>query len=746
MANDASAHTTSMGAMQEGAAAAGSTTNNNASSHTSNKNLNTYTAPQVSASDYKTKKDVALDSLYPPTAQEVHGHIRYLSEEAMKLVMKEVDDCVGYCLRYSSNTKKCEMKGGNTVSDDSTMKRKDNPMTLATEIHNYFEMFQPDEEDNNEDSIASLKTEACMETTGTGTGSIQRQDILHDMLPKKYDPTLLPMITIKCYPNILDRIEMTKGLLLDLSKKDRSNSNPQTPLHHHQQKVADDKKSPCVCIVRSTSELVQQGHIMTEVLSQCISNDPNGEAFAMELQRQRKRQKSQHHGGVNKGVLVRSIWSWTQSLVEWAGFTEAFYSIVVILEDPEKIPSPILDSFFTTLTSLRSNDGVPISVIVIDATPGGLGDRLSKLRDPSLRGTTGVVARELFVPLPQIQLDIFVNHLYSGKCIPTFLWTNVRILNQIQELFQECDNSIVSVAKQLKMHLRRYFSLPGAFISLLNSDKFTIPNEYRMKWLFGDEHCRKIMLSHSSSATPSTKDYIFDLFWKMQISYLCHQICQRINVIFNLSPLGNTGQAAFEFHLSSRMHELLLLLGNVRDKVTTRKDASAASSDRSVSLCNKMSEFIILVGALAFEEDPSALNSSMAKALVENILAWASEQFSMQMTLEDASPVQPRREVAKALHLPTPYAAPIHGSLSHASQVAFQVFQSRVMTLADWHEKYFDVVADQDGHDGGVSSHESAFFFAVYELVHCGFVRKLLTGSRREDAYEKLAIIWGNGR
>ena len=77
-------------------------------------------------------------------------------------------------------------------------------------------------------------------------------------------------------------------------------------------------------------------------------------------------------------------------------------------KDPEKIPSPTLDSFFTTLASLRSSHGVPISVIVIDATPGGLGDRLSTLRDPSLRGTMGVVARELFVPLPQVQLGMSV--------------------------------------------------------------------------------------------------------------------------------------------------------------------------------------------------------------------------------------------------------------------------------------------------------------------------------------------------
>jgi hypothetical protein len=63
-------------------------------------------------------------------------------------------------------------------------------------------------------------------------------------------------------------------------------------------------------------------------------------------------------------------------------------------------------------------------------------------------------------------------------------------------------------------------------------------------------------------------------------------------------------------------------------------------------------------------------------------------------------------------------------SLAHACRIAFRVFQSRVLSLAEWHEKYFDVVIDQDGQEAGTrNTNEAAFFFAVYELVHIGFVR-----------------------
>eukprot|EP00585_Thalassiosira_rotula_P015018 CAMPEP_0196186200 /NCGR_PEP_ID=MMETSP0911-20130528/37844_1 /TAXON_ID=49265 /ORGANISM="Thalassiosira rotula, Strain GSO102" /LENGTH=269 /DNA_ID=CAMNT_0041456933 /DNA_START=57 /DNA_END=866 /DNA_ORIENTATION=- len=269
------------------------------------------------------------------------------------------------------------------------------------------------------------------------------------------------------------------------------------------------------------------------------------------------------------------------------------------------------------------------------------------------------------------------------------------------------------------------------------------------------------MSAHSASNTPSTKKeeepkhdgHIFDLFWKMQTSYLCHQFCQRINDIFNISALGKIGQASgSEFHMRSRMRNLLLLLGDVRTRVATWEESSgidAASSRRSASLRTKLNEFIILVGTFASEEESIA---STARALVESIVGWAGEHLSMQkFTLEETPTVQPRRDVAKSLYFPAAQdAALANRSLAHARSVAFRVFRSRVMTLADWHERYFDAVNDEDRNGLGavddVSCNEAAFFFAVYELAHCGFVKKLTAGRRKEEAYEKVAIVWGSGR
>lgn len=286
-------------------------------------------------------------------------------------------------------------------------------------------------------------------------------------------------------------------------------------------------------------------------------------------------------------------------------------------------------------------------------------------------------------------------------------------------------------------------------MDLLNCKRFTTVNESRIKFLFGDEHCRKFLSSHLSSLTTTTMSssggahcgHISHLLWRMQLSCLSHQICQRLNNIFNICPLAEIGRVAgTEFCTNANMRELLLLLGKVRRKVATWK---YAPSDLSASLCQKLNEWIILAGEFAAGESSS--NVSMARSLFENILAWACSNMSARIKLETSAAVQPRRDVAKALCTPMPDAL-MPCSLAHACRIAFQVFRSRVMSLSEWHEKYFDVVMDQDGQEAGSrNSNEAAFFFAVYELVHMGFVRKLVTGKRKEDAYEKVAIIWGNG-
>mmetsp|Transcript_27945 Transcript_27945/g.58713 ORF Transcript_27945/g.58713 Transcript_27945/m.58713 type:complete len:692 (-) Transcript_27945:1091-3166(-) len=234
---------------------------------------------------------------------------------------------------------------------------------------------------------------------------------------------------------------------------------------------------PCVCVIRHSAQLVGKGLLVAEVLFQCLSNDPKGPLFHTRLQKRRKKHKSRHFEDVianphrSDGILFKSI-GWASMcedhLVEWAKWTEEeFDSIVVVLEDPENIPSPTLDAFFASLSHLRSRHHLPIDVILMDAMPGGMGDRLSRLRQPSFHNAGGgegggAVIQEVFLPEPGVQFDMFVDKLFSNENrIPTFLWNNTDLFRHLHEIYRECDNSVISLARELKSVLNRYFAKPG---------------------------------------------------------------------------------------------------------------------------------------------------------------------------------------------------------------------------------------------------------------------------------------------
>ena len=301
-------------------------------------------------------------------------------------------------------------------------------------------------------------------------------------------------------------------------------------------------------------------------------------------------------------------------------------------------------------------------------------------------------------------------------------------------------------------------STTGSFLSLLSCQQFVLPHWPRLAWLYVDRNSRALIsgngLSDTTLSMEERKDgYLDDLLWRIKASMLYHQFHQKMKNIFDLAPSAEIGEASLsnvlDFDMKSSMRKLLLLLRDMRRYLTWSKADGIEETDflcfQSSLMCTKLNEYIILTGNIAASNAPS---KAMAQALVENLIAWVEENFSYQDMLGRKSvspPVQPRRDVAKALLLSPP--KPLHPcSIAHTRRLAFQVFQSRVMTLADWYAKYFESVHNEDDHAVGASSNEAAFLFAVYELVHCGFVRKLTTDRTKEDVYEKVAIVWASGR
>mmetsp|Transcript_4706 Transcript_4706/g.9702 ORF Transcript_4706/g.9702 Transcript_4706/m.9702 type:complete len:466 (+) Transcript_4706:257-1654(+) len=460
-------------------------------------------------------------------------------------------------------------------------------------------------------------------------------------------------------------------------------------------------------------------------------------------------------------------------LVEWAKWTEEeFDSIVVVLEDPENIPSPTLDAFFASLSHLRSRHHLPIDVILMDAMPGGMGDRLSRLRQPSFHNAGGgegggAVIQEVFLPEPGVQFDMFVDKLFSNENrIPTFLWNNTDLFRHLHEIYRECDNSVISLARELKSVLNRYFAKPGTFLSMLHCGEFVLPNSQRLSWILGDIRARSFLASNWPFHLPSqTVDegysYIHDSLMRMHTSMLYtyfHKMLRTL-LLVNATPSDKATQAPQprdEWKAVSRetIRGIIALLRDIRNDLAREVDYHPSIRDVALELRSSMrmrlNKFVILVGNLASSKEP---NPDTWRAVMDRLIRWFDETFAWQGFKECASfvstVIQPRRDVAVDLYRPPPMA---NCPLAQARRLAFRVLQSRRITCSEWYDEYYKIVSGDEKDvpsavaAEGASPHESAFFFAIAELVHCGIVRKVPAGRRNEDMYEKVAIVWGLGR
>ena len=294
---------------------------------------------------------------------------------------------------------------------------------------------------------------------------------------------------------------------------------------------------------------------------------------------------------------------------------------------------------------------------------------------------------------------------------------------------------------------RRLTYCSGAFISLLNSSQFCIKNRDRLMWLCGDETCRKMVETHqayitSESSSRTDKCHV-DLLRRTKLFSICHQLRQKVNHVFNLLPSVNIKDVNVgQFHLHSRMRQLLNVFASVRQKFALQRCGLDLMLDSQYKeFAKSVNEYIIMVGKFAFSDQLAFPN--VPRDLIADVISWTEDHFALHVKLERDLPVQPRRDIAKSF-VSLPPVALETSFLAHARPVAFQLFQSRMTTLAEWHGRYFDTVAGQaDLRDSSISN-EAAFFFAVHELVQCGFVRK--QPLRKELTYEKVAMLWGSGR
>jgi hypothetical protein len=176
------------------------------------------TSPQK-ASHLKSKKACALESTYPPTQLEIEAHESYLMKECIQLMYRAIEEVASIVLRRCSEG------------------------TMGGECRKFFDLFTPPPDD---------ETDVPSEDVPKSEG-VKRH--LFSFRPIKYPPSLLPMVIVKCYPSLLDRSEIVKSLVQDLSTATRLDED-------------GESRRSCVCVIKSGAELIERGNLIAELLFQ----------------------------------------------------------------------------------------------------------------------------------------------------------------------------------------------------------------------------------------------------------------------------------------------------------------------------------------------------------------------------------------------------------------------------------------------------------------------------------------------
>lgn len=172
----------------------------------------------------------------------MEAHEAYLRNECIQLVFRAIDEATSIALR------RC------CVSNDD-----DSTRMSSEQCRQFFDLFTPppscDDETNavSEDSTHEV-TVSKGNAEQAAAAAFKRH--LFSFRPTKYPPTLLPMVIVKCYPSLLDRSEIVRGLVQDLSSAFRIDQDK-------------ERRRSCVCVIKSNGELIEQGHdLIAELLFQ----------------------------------------------------------------------------------------------------------------------------------------------------------------------------------------------------------------------------------------------------------------------------------------------------------------------------------------------------------------------------------------------------------------------------------------------------------------------------------------------
>jgi len=165
---------------------------------------------------------------------------------------------------------------------------------------------------------------------------------------------------------------------------------------------------------------------------------------------------------------------------------------VVVLEKPEKIPFADLDSFVSVASGLRTDEGVPLSLVFLSTSNDFVSRKLSRI------GCLSIVARNLYAPDPSAVVDGLLDSLYSNvdddvTNLPVLM--SGQILKELRYSFEKNHFSASTYASHLKIALAHHFTTKGSFLALVHNPSFVRRNSQRLTWFCLDSDARSYVLS-----------------------------------------------------------------------------------------------------------------------------------------------------------------------------------------------------------------------------------------------------------
>eukprot|EP00978_Attheya_sp_CCMP212_P026423 scaffold86880_cov51-Attheya_sp.AAC.1 len=551
-----------------------------------------------------------------------------------------------------------------------------------------------------------------------------------------YPPTLLPIAKLYCPSSVLDRRAICHHLHQKFVIQTQTN-------------ILDSQSA--ICLLQhhgpANSPIVTTRELMKSIVAQCIrQEETEGREYYAHLLRKRKRHVS-----------------YTDTLVEWAGATTKFDSIVVIVENGlETMSQATLDSFMAILTTLRAVHGVPISVVLC-CVQVAHSSKVSSLPTSLLSGDAGLVAREFHAPTSTNLLGSFLSAIFLDEFITEY-WQSAAFYcldsdTRSQYIIMGAgDNQIrgedVGRWCRCMMEFREIISLKVRMLQLLHHTLLpgkTFPIHLQLEGILNQSHAFTDMVDNLIdviiSLSPlklltllgSLKDHLTETFSRLSSK----SQSEELNLFF-YKYLSDENPESYVPTIFAPLRDTLnqqIILHQTRITESESLDDDM-ERDMLISLGECVRDMCSIKSAGEDQMPPE-------DCFVLSRLFWCGNHSEIVLRDEqedlflNSISTQPRRDVSEALLQPLDH---LVGSLQVPCGI-FSLIDNHSISVKDW----FLAFGNQTENTGAECSKEAnvsdawySFAFAAHELAHCGLVSR--EQNKKEDSFQKTALVWSSGQ